>query len=72
MTREKRYSREIERLRSPERVARLEVERVVPLALAGLPGLKTVLDIGAGSGLFAEQFAALGIAGERLELAKRR
>jgi ubiquinone/menaquinone biosynthesis C-methylase UbiE len=61
MMHEKRYDREIERLRNPERVARLEVERVIPLVLAGLPEIKTVLDIGAGSGLFAEQFAARGL-----------
>jgi ubiquinone/menaquinone biosynthesis C-methylase UbiE len=61
MMHEKRYDREIERLRNPERVARLEVDRVVPLVLAGLPDTKSVLDIGAGSGLFAEQFAARGL-----------
>ena len=62
MMHEKRFNREIERLRDPKRVARLEVQRVVRLALEGLPEANTVLDIGAGSGLFAEQFAARGLA----------
>ena len=61
MMHEKRFHREIERLRDPERVARLEVERVVSLALEGLPDARSLLDIGAGTGLFAEQFAARGL-----------
>ncbi len=62
MTHEKRFNRQIERLRDPERVARLEVERVARLALEDLTDAKKVLDIGTGSGLFAEQFAAQGLA----------
>jgi len=58
---EKRFSREISRLREPERVARLEVDRVVELALAGMDRPGAMLDIGTGSGLFAEKFSALGI-----------
>ena len=58
---ERRYNRAVERLRDPERVARMEVERVVSLALEGLEGVGTVLDIGTGSGLFAEQFAGRGL-----------
>lgn len=58
---ERRFNREIERLRDPERIARLEVERVVNLALEKLEGVQTVLDIGTGTGLFAEQFAAKGL-----------
>lgn len=58
---ERRFNREIERLRDPERVARLEVNRVVDLSLAGLATPRAVLDIGTGSGLFAEQFAARGM-----------
>ena len=58
---ERRFNREIERLRDPERIARLEVERVVNLALENLEGVQTVLDIGTGTGLFAEQFAAKGL-----------
>ncbi|GAP13046.1 methylase [Longilinea arvoryzae] len=59
---ERRFNREIDRLRDPERVARLEVNRVVELSLAGLATPRAVLDVGTGSGLFAEQFAARGMA----------
>ena len=58
---ERRFNREVERLRDPERVARLEIERVVYLSLKGLKNVKTFLDIGTGSGLFAEGFAAKGL-----------
>lgn len=58
---EKRYNREVERLRDPERVARLEVERVVRLALEGLNAPHTILDVGMGSGVFSEQFAVKGL-----------
>jgi ubiquinone/menaquinone biosynthesis C-methylase UbiE len=58
---ERRFNREIERLRDPDRIARLEVERVVNLALADLKDVRTVLDVGTGSGVFAEQFAAEGL-----------
>jgi ubiquinone/menaquinone biosynthesis C-methylase UbiE len=37
------------------------VDRVVLLALEGLRAPHTVLDVGTGSGLFAEQFAAQGL-----------
>lgn len=58
---EKRFSKEIERLRNPERLARLEVERVVELSLEKLDTPQTVVDIGTGSGVFAEAFAARGL-----------
>ena len=57
----KRYNREIEQLRNPERVARLEVKKVVNLSLENMENTKTVLDIGVGSGIFAEAFAAKGL-----------
>jgi len=57
----RQYGGEIGRLRAPDRVARLEVERVVSLSLAGLEGVRSVLDIGTGSGIFAEAFAAKGL-----------
>lgn len=56
----RRFAGEIERLRDPARVARLEIDRVVGLCLAGISA-KTMLDIGTGSGLFAEAFARRGL-----------
>lgn len=58
---EKRFEGDIARLRSPERADRLEVERVVDLCLQDRPGA-SVLDVGTGSGLFAEAFAKRGMA----------
>jgi ubiquinone/menaquinone biosynthesis C-methylase UbiE len=58
---ERRFNREIERLRDPERVERMEVGRVIELSLEGLDHPEAVLDIGTGSGLFAEAFAAKGL-----------
>ncbi|HUN65496.1 MAG TPA: class I SAM-dependent methyltransferase [Bacteroidota bacterium] len=57
---ERRYAGGIERLRSPERVRLLEVERVIDLALSGAE-IRTVLDVGTGSGIFAEAFARRGL-----------
>lgn len=54
---EKRFNHEIDRLRDPERVARLEVKRVVDQVLETFYGSNSVLDVGTGSGLFAEAFA---------------
>lgn len=51
---------QIERLRSPERLERLEVERVTDLALEGA-SLHSVIDIGTGTGVFAEAFAQHGL-----------
>jgi ubiquinone/menaquinone biosynthesis C-methylase UbiE len=50
----------VERLRSPERLANLEPDTVVALALEGIAPA-SVLDIGTGSGVFAERFAARGL-----------
>ena len=58
---EKRFNLEVDRLRDPDRISRLEVERVVNLSLQNLDNVQAVLDIGTGSGLFAEQFAAKGL-----------
>jgi ubiquinone/menaquinone biosynthesis C-methylase UbiE len=58
---EKRFEGDITRLRNPERIGRLEVERVVTLCLEQAK-IKCVLDIGTGSGLFAEAFAKRGLA----------
>lgn len=57
---EKRFDGGINKLRAPERVARLEVERVVDLCLEGVE-IKNVLDVGTGSGLFAESFFKRGL-----------
>lgn len=57
---EKRFNRAIERLRDPERVQRLEVAQVVDQALLG-GKVHSVLDVGTGSRLFAEAFAARGL-----------
>jgi ubiquinone/menaquinone biosynthesis C-methylase UbiE len=47
-------------LRTPERVERLEFERVVGLCLEK-GQFENVLDVGTGSGLFAEAFAECGL-----------
>ena len=47
-------------MRSPERIALLEVDRVVGLVVAGLRQPR-VLDVGTGTGVFAEAFAARGL-----------
>jgi ubiquinone/menaquinone biosynthesis C-methylase UbiE len=52
---ERRYNAAIERLRSPERVALLEIERVIDFSLEGIH-INSMLDIGTGSGIFAEGF----------------
>jgi ubiquinone/menaquinone biosynthesis C-methylase UbiE len=57
---EKQFDGTVERLRSPERVARLEVERVIDLCL-GSGEFTTVLDVGVGSGIFAEAFSLRGL-----------
>jgi ubiquinone/menaquinone biosynthesis C-methylase UbiE len=57
---EKRFSGDVSRLRSQERVAALEVGRVVSEALAQIHA-RSVLDVGTGSGIFAEAFAARGL-----------
>ncbi len=49
------YNDAIAKLRSPERVELLEVDRVVDICLSG-NSIESLLDIGTGSGLFAEAF----------------
>lgn len=56
---ERVYNRGVEMLRSSERTEKLEVERVVKLCSD--KSIKTVLDIGTGSALFAEAFYKQGI-----------
>ena len=55
-----RIYHDVQKLRSPERLARLEVERVVSTSLHDVR-IRTVLDIGTGSGIFAEAFAGRGL-----------
>ena len=57
---ERRFQGEIERLRAPQRVSLLEVDRVVGLCLDGNQA-NNVLDIGTGSGIFAEAFSSRGL-----------
>jgi ubiquinone/menaquinone biosynthesis C-methylase UbiE len=52
--------RAIEKLRDPNRLAFLETNRVVQLCLEGIT-TRTVLDVGTGSGIFAEAFDQLGL-----------
>jgi ubiquinone/menaquinone biosynthesis C-methylase UbiE len=57
---ERRFNGEVDRLRAPQRVALLEVERVVDLCLEGIQ-VMNVMDLGTGSGIFAEAFSRRGI-----------
>jgi ubiquinone/menaquinone biosynthesis C-methylase UbiE len=57
---DRRFQGQADRLRAPERIALLEVPRVVALSSEGIT-IKNALDVGTGSGVFAEAFAALGI-----------
>ena len=58
---EKRFEGNIDRLRAPERIVRLEVDRVVDLCLEGEPAA-SVLDVGMGTGLFAAAFSRRAMA----------
>ena len=57
---EKRFSGDITRLRRPDRVERLQVEHVVNLCLEN-GDFRNVLDVGTGTGLFAEAFSRQGL-----------
>jgi SAM-dependent methyltransferase len=56
----KLFEGDIARLRNPERIARLDVDWVISLCLDDAV-IKTVLDVGTGTGLFAEAFAKRGV-----------
>ena len=58
---QKRFHGNAERLRSAQRVAMLEPARVVAFCLEGIT-VESVLDVGTGTGLFAEAFGAAGVA----------
>ena len=51
---------QVERLRSSERIARLQVPQVVEEVLRGL-NVKTLLDVGTGTALFGEAFYQNGL-----------
>lgn len=57
---EKRFHADISRLRAPQRLTLLEVDRVVELSLDGVDA-RTMLDVGTGSGIFAEAFGKRGL-----------
>ena len=59
-TNERRFHGDADRLRSAERMSRLEVDKVVALCLEDIQA-KQIVDVGTGSGLFAEAFAAQGL-----------
>jgi ubiquinone/menaquinone biosynthesis C-methylase UbiE len=63
---EKHFQGAAERLRAPARLALMEVPRVVDLCLA-VPGCSSVLDVGTGTGLWAEAFASRGLAAAGVE-----
>jgi len=57
---ERRFQGQADRLRAPERITLLEVPRVAAISSEGIT-IKNALDVGTGTGIFAEAFAALGI-----------
>ncbi len=63
---ERRFHSDIARLRSPERLVWLEVNRVVELVTQH-KNIRSVLDVGTGSGVFAEAFVQAGLGTEGLD-----
>lgn len=57
---ERVYNNGVDRLRSSDRVLRLEVASVVDKCLKD-NNIKSALDVGTGSGLFAEEFSKRGL-----------
>ncbi len=57
---DRRFVGQIDKLHSPERIAMMEVERVVDLSLDQLEAT-SALDVGTGGGLFAEAFLKRGL-----------
>lgn len=59
-THARRFQGGPDRLRTAERMALLEVGRVAAMSMEGR-AIQTILDIGTGTGVFAEAFAALNV-----------
>jgi ubiquinone/menaquinone biosynthesis C-methylase UbiE len=57
---ERHFHGDNDRLRSEERLRRLQVDHVLDLCLKGIQ-VERVLDVGSGTGVFAEAFAARGL-----------
>ncbi len=57
---EKRFHGGAERLRTPARIAMLETARAVGMCTDG-SAIASVLDVGTGSGIFAEAFLEAGL-----------
>jgi ubiquinone/menaquinone biosynthesis C-methylase UbiE len=60
MSEDKAYHHGIEKLRDPKRLAFLETDKVVKFCLEGI-NPRMILDVGTGSGIFAEAFFHLGL-----------
>lgn len=67
---ERRYNHGIDRLRNPKRLAMLEVNRVIQLLLENLPQATGFLDIGTGSGVFAQKLAAPGLSVTAIDVSR--
>ncbi|HTP09543.1 MAG TPA: class I SAM-dependent methyltransferase [Anaerolineae bacterium] len=74
---DRRFQGQADRLRAPDRLARMEVPRMAALSTDGIT-VGSVLDIGTGTGVFAEAFVAQGLAvtgidvnGELLDVARQ-
>ncbi len=57
---DRRFQGQADRLRAPDRLARMEVPHVAALSTEGIT-VDSVLDVGTGTGVFAEVFAAQGL-----------
>lgn len=55
-----KFDEKVLKLRRADRIEQLEIQRVVDLCLEQCP-VNRLLDVGTGSGLFAEEFAARGL-----------
>jgi ubiquinone/menaquinone biosynthesis C-methylase UbiE len=64
---ERTYNNTVDRLRSAERLERVEAKRVADLCLEGLT-ISSMLDIGTGSALFAEEFYKRNISAAGIDL----